>query len=159
LARSSIILLIYCAPMFSVGDVVRKLRLLRDWTIEDLARRGHLNKMTVSAIERGHNHQRASLDAVGRALGVGDASGLEVTLREWTSAVAAPTAVSADVREWLEIHDGLKRDPEALRDMVRFLLRRYVRDVFALRGNPERGARSASGTRGSSRTSAPGAHR
>ena len=45
-----------------------------------------------------------------------------------------PTAVSADVREWLEIHDGLKRDPEALRDIVRFL-RRYVRDVYA----PSRG--------------------
>jgi len=144
--------------MFSVGDVVRKLRHLRDWTIDDLARRGEVNKMTVSAIERGHSHQRASLDAVGRALGVGDATGLEFKLREWATALAGPTAVSADVREWLEIHDGLKRDPEALRDAVRFL-RRYVRDVHALRSNPEPGARSASGTRGSSRTNAPDAHR
>ena len=146
--------------MFSVGDVVRKLRHLRDWTIDDLARRGEVNKMTVSAIERGHSHQRASLDAVGRALGVGDATGLEFKLREWATALAGPTAVSADVREWLEIHDGLKRDPEALRDIVRFL-RRYVRDLYVPPpgGNPERAARSASGTQGSSRTIARGAHR
>ena len=146
--------------MFSIGDVVRKLRLLRDWTIDDLARRADLNKMTVSSIERGQNHTRASLNAVGRALSVGDAAGLEAVLRQWATKLAAATSVSAEVAEWLELRETLAQEPEALRDFVRFL-RRYVRDRPSQPPTNTAGqsARPKSGPAARRRRSARGGHR
>lgn len=44
--------------VFHVGDVVRKLRLERGWTIEELGERAGVNKATVSAIERGESNAR-----------------------------------------------------------------------------------------------------
>jgi DNA-binding XRE family transcriptional regulator len=43
----------HTAEVFHVGDVIRKLRTERGWTLDDLAARTNTNKNTLSAIERG----------------------------------------------------------------------------------------------------------
>jgi len=54
---------------FHVGDVIRKLRQDRNWTVEDLARKAGVNKMTVSGIERGEsNYRRQTLELIAAAL-------------------------------------------------------------------------------------------
>jgi transcriptional regulator with XRE-family HTH domain len=113
--------------MFGVGDVVRKLRLARNWTIADLATRAAVNKMTVSAIERGSNYTRDSLDAIARAFGLDNATSLDARLHDWAAKLAASLPVNEAIREWLEIYDALAQDPESLAELVRFL-RRLARD-------------------------------
>jgi len=93
--------------MFGVGDVVRKLRLLRNWTIDDLARAAGINRMTVSAIERGGNHTRTRLDAIARALNLANASALDAQLHEWAAKLAAPAALTPEVRAWLDLYEDL----------------------------------------------------
>lgn len=44
--------------VFHVGDVIRKLRFERGWTIEELGERAGVNKATVSSIERGESNAR-----------------------------------------------------------------------------------------------------
>lgn len=58
------------APVFHVGDVVKKLRAERNWTIEDLSQRAEVNKATVSALERGEaNFREDTLSKIAAALG------------------------------------------------------------------------------------------
>jgi transcriptional regulator with XRE-family HTH domain len=55
--------------VFHVGDVIRKLRRDRKWKVEQLARAAGVAKMTVSAIERGANYRRDTIDQLAAALG------------------------------------------------------------------------------------------
>jgi transcriptional regulator with XRE-family HTH domain len=55
--------------VFHVGDVIRKLRRERKWKVEQLARAAGVAKMTVSAIERGANYRRDTIDQLAAALG------------------------------------------------------------------------------------------
>lgn len=58
------------APVrFHVGDVIRKLRLERGLTVGQLADAAKVNKMTVSAIERGEsNYRRDTIEQIAKAL-------------------------------------------------------------------------------------------
>jgi SOS-response transcriptional repressor LexA len=56
------------ASVFQIGDVVRKLRNDREWTVEELGKRAGVNKMTVSALERGSSYRRETLERVAAAL-------------------------------------------------------------------------------------------
>lgn len=109
--------------MFGVGDVVRKLRQQRNWTIDDLAQRAAINRMTVSAIERGANHTRSRLDAIARAFNLANASALDALLHEWAAKLAAPTALNAEVRAWLDRYEALRATlpPEEARAILRFV--------------------------------------
>lgn len=64
-------------PVFTVGDVVRKLRKAKRWSIRQLeaetktgGQKG-VGRMTISAIERNphHNYEKETLDALGKAFG------------------------------------------------------------------------------------------
>lgn len=58
------------APMFHVGDVVRKRRQKAGWSLGELAKRAHVNKGTLSALERGNaNYRRETIERVAAALG------------------------------------------------------------------------------------------
>jgi hypothetical protein len=83
--------------------------------------------MTVSAIERGSNYTRDSLDAIARAFGLDNATSLDARLHDWAAKLAASLPVNEAIREWLEIYDALAQDPESLAELVRFL-RRLARD-------------------------------
>ena len=101
--------------MFHVGDVIRKLRLERGWTGEALAREAGVNKMTVSAIERGENHTREKLQAIARALGLPDSSTLDARLHQWADHLASDRGLSDGKREWLQFYGALETaDPHAL---------------------------------------------
>jgi transcriptional regulator with XRE-family HTH domain len=129
--------------MFHVGDVVWKLRTLRGWNIDDLAREAGVNKMTVSGIERGGNHTREKLDAVSRALGLADASGLDQRLHAWCSQVIGPSGVSDlsdGAREWLGLYDALALDADDLR-VVLALVRRHANAV-RMRVRPQNGPKT-----------------
>jgi transcriptional regulator with XRE-family HTH domain len=56
--------------VFHVGDVIRKLRMNQSWTIGELAERCGLNKMTVSAVERGNNSKQETIESLANGLGV-----------------------------------------------------------------------------------------
>lgn len=62
--------------VFHIGDVIRKLRLSREWGVEDLAEHAGVNKMTVSAIERGGDFKRQSIDKIAEAFGFPSAADL-----------------------------------------------------------------------------------
>jgi SOS-response transcriptional repressor LexA len=62
--------------VFHVGDVIRKLRLERGWNGSELGERADIDKMTVSAIERGNGFRRDSLDRIAVAFGMTDARDL-----------------------------------------------------------------------------------
>lgn len=56
--------------VFHLGDVVKKLRVQRDWTLEELAEQSAVNKGTLSGIERGEgNPRRDTLERIASALG------------------------------------------------------------------------------------------
>ena len=135
----------YRRTMFGVGDVVRRLRIKRRWTIDELAQRAGVNKMTVSAIERGHNYTRTRLDAVARALDLSNGSALEATLQEWAAKLAAPVKLTDAAREWLELYDVLSLDAEAYRDF-RQILMRHVRLIQDRRGVTRRGSPTPAST-------------
>jgi transcriptional regulator with XRE-family HTH domain len=101
--------------MFHVGDVVRKLRLQRGWTGENLAREAGVNKMTISSIERGENHTREKLHAIARALGLPDSSTLDARLHQWADHLASDRDLSPGALEWLQFYEMLEAaDPHAL---------------------------------------------
>lgn len=55
--------------VFHVGDVIRKLRKERNWTVEELAEKAGVGKMTVSSIERGEaNYRRETVEKIAAAL-------------------------------------------------------------------------------------------
>jgi len=65
-------------PVFTVGDVIRKLRKAKHWSIRQLATETKLGgaaegvgRMTISAIEHNpaHNYEKETLDALARAFG------------------------------------------------------------------------------------------
>jgi transcriptional regulator with XRE-family HTH domain len=130
--------------MFHVGDVVWKLRGLRKWTLQDLADHSGVNKMTISGIEQGGNHMRAKLDAVARALDVGDdASGLDERLHTWCAKIVGPRGVSTlsdGAREWLKLYEALALDPKDLEVMVA-LVRRHAHAVRRTRLPKRKGSR------------------
>lgn len=77
--------------VFHVGDVIRKRRNERGWTIEELAEQAHVNKATVSQVERGEaNYRRETLDKIARAL---DLSGAEALFGLISWGAAAPDSV------------------------------------------------------------------
>lgn len=78
--------------MFHVGDVVRKLRQQRGWTLHVLAKKAGVNKMTLSAIENGGNYQRDTLQRIVTPLGI-SLGRLETTLQEWAETKARPSGV------------------------------------------------------------------
>jgi transcriptional regulator with XRE-family HTH domain len=140
--------------MFTVGDVVRKLRIDRDWTVEELAKRAVVNKMTVSGIERGENYTRRTMDAIAKAFGFRDASDIDARLHAWARLVAGPTELSDGEREWLAFYEVLRRDGESLQVTVAWL-RRYVSELRArLESTGAAAAAPARGTPGS--TGKPG---
>lgn len=54
---------------FHLGDVIRKLRNGKAMTVEELAEKAGVNKMTISAIERGaSNYKRDTIEKIGTAL-------------------------------------------------------------------------------------------
>lgn len=65
-----VMLLFICqtAAVFHVGDVVRKLRVERGLSLEELAQLADVNKMTLSGLERGENYRRDTLEKVAAAL-------------------------------------------------------------------------------------------
>lgn len=83
------------AVSFHVGDVIRKLRQERRWTLTTLAQRAGVNKMTLSAIENGKNHQRDTMQRIAAALGI-SVGRLETTLHEWAEMEARPSGVIAE---------------------------------------------------------------
>jgi transcriptional regulator with XRE-family HTH domain len=109
--------------MFHIGDVVRKLRLARGWTIPELADRAGLNKQTVSNIERGDNYTRDSLTALALALGLPSAAALESRLDDWAEARIGPTVLRADWHELLSLWEVLDVDPRA-KQLLLALIRR-----------------------------------
>jgi transcriptional regulator with XRE-family HTH domain len=130
------------------------LRLARNWTIDDLAQRAAVNKMTVSAIERGHNYTRDSLDAIARAFDLDNASSLDARLHDWAAKLAANLPVNDAVREWMEIYEVLSVDAERFAELVRYL-RGLARDRRAqkdrLTHSPEPSAPEPSQRRGTGR--------
>lgn len=82
------------AAVFHIGDVIKKLREGREWTIEDLVRESGVSKMTISNIERGaRDPRKSSVDRLAVAFGFSDASGFYALLRsgELPGQPAAPT--------------------------------------------------------------------
>lgn len=57
-------------PVFHVGDVIRKLRTERGWTLDDLAAHSGVNKMTISGIERGADARKSTIDRLAVAFGL-----------------------------------------------------------------------------------------
>ncbi len=78
--------------VFHAGDVVRKLRRDRRWTVQRLAQDAGLDKGTVSSIERTGVGRPESLDRLASALGV------EVE-RIQRAAAAADTAAATEIAE------------------------------------------------------------
>jgi transcriptional regulator with XRE-family HTH domain len=57
-------------PVFNVGDVVRKLRKERKWSIRKLAVESGIGRMTISDVERNQsNYQKETLEALAKAFG------------------------------------------------------------------------------------------
>lgn len=56
--------------VFHVGDVIRKLRLRQQMGVKELALKSKLNKGTVSAVERGENFKKETIEALAAGLGV-----------------------------------------------------------------------------------------
>ena len=83
--------------VFHVGDVVKKLRTQRDWTLEQLAEQAKVNKGTLSALERGEgNFRRDTLERIARALDT-TVEALYVALPSVRSGATAPeTATESD---------------------------------------------------------------
>jgi transcriptional regulator with XRE-family HTH domain len=58
------------ARVFHVGDVIRKLRKDRGWTLADLVEKSGVSKMTISTLERNQgNYKRETLESLAAALG------------------------------------------------------------------------------------------
>lgn len=63
-------------PVFTVGDVVRKLRKEKRWSIRRLATESGVGRMTISDIERNEsNYQRETLDEIAKVF---DKTGAEL---------------------------------------------------------------------------------
>jgi transcriptional regulator with XRE-family HTH domain len=57
-------------PVFTVGDVVRKLRKEKRWSIRKLATESGVGRMTISDIERNQsNYQKETLEDIAKAFG------------------------------------------------------------------------------------------
>lgn len=70
-------------PVFDVGDVLRKLRLEKGWSLEELAEKSGVDKMTISKFERGISDSRQStIDSLARALGLSGAVELHTIARD-----------------------------------------------------------------------------
>lgn len=95
--------------MFHVGDVVRKLREARGWTLQALSAASGVNKMTISEIENGRNYKRDTLAKLASALGL-PAARLESKLREWAEAEVGPVTLTDAQRELLAVWAGLEAD-------------------------------------------------
>lgn len=64
--------------MFGLGDVLRKLRDQRKWSLDDLAGKSGVNRQSISEIERGVvDPRRSTLDRLAVALGYADIASLE----------------------------------------------------------------------------------
>jgi transcriptional regulator with XRE-family HTH domain len=84
------------AGVFHVGDVVRKLRKDRNQSVEDLAKKAGIAKMTLSALERGaSNYRRDTLDAIAAAL---DTTSDKIAAMAQTDAAAYTAARDALLR-------------------------------------------------------------
>lgn len=66
-----------CRVMFGIGDVVKKLREAKEWTLDDLAAKSGVNRMTLSHLENENRDPRGStISKVATALGFPNAGGL-----------------------------------------------------------------------------------
>lgn len=83
--------------IWHTGDVIRKLRDVRDIRQDDLAQRAKVDRGTLIDMEKGREGTRRTLNKVIGALGVSMAS----------VELAVPVSVSADVRAVLEKVDRL----------------------------------------------------
>jgi transcriptional regulator with XRE-family HTH domain len=93
--------------VFHVGDVIRKLRRERKWKVEQLARAAGVAKMTVSAIERGANYRRDTIDQLAAALGT--------TVAEMYKGAGEPTAPTLPrLQELLDQWAAISDDDRAL---------------------------------------------
>jgi len=101
------------AAVFHVGDVIRKLRGQRGWTIRDLVTHSGVDKMTISGIEHGDNYRRDTVDRIAQAFGL-TAARLEARLREWAETTAGPAALSDELRELVEVWNALEPEGRAL---------------------------------------------
>jgi transcriptional regulator with XRE-family HTH domain len=121
--------------VFHVGHVIRQLRTDQGWTIDDLAARAHVGKMTVSGIERGErNYRRHTLDALARALGM-TPEGLVARLTQREPAAPPPEPpVSDEDRLFLQQY-------RALGDAAQRAVRAYVADQSELEAARRRGGR------------------
>lgn len=93
------------SAVFHIGDVVRKLRATRGWTIDDLVERAGISKMTISRLERGEGDpKRSSLDAIAKAFGLDGASELFALERNQadTPTRSDPPAVPSRLELWAD---------------------------------------------------------
>jgi transcriptional regulator with XRE-family HTH domain len=83
--------------VFTVGDVVRKLRQERKWSIRQLAKETKISRMTISAFERDKsNYQKETLEGIAKVFGLTGAD-LEALVN-----VRQPRTVDPDLpAEWV----------------------------------------------------------
>lgn len=83
--------------MFALGDVIRRLRKDRGWTLDDLREASGVNKTTLSQIESGRIDPRAStLEKIASALGMQNSAGaLQLVTR--SDAVPNPSPLNYPV--------------------------------------------------------------
>jgi transcriptional regulator with XRE-family HTH domain len=104
-----------CALMFGVGDVIRKLREERKWTLDDLAEKAGVGKMTLSHLENENRDPRGStINKVAAALGFQNAGGLYALVPKMERdlsdhAVASVPVVEAE-RDNTEVGKGYELD-------------------------------------------------
>lgn len=74
--------------VFKLGDVVRKLRQERRWSLDELASASGVNRMTLSAIERDETDPRSStIDRIAKAFGLAGSAELYALIPRVTSPV------------------------------------------------------------------------
>lgn len=109
---------------FSIGDVIRKLRIARELTILDLARRARISKVTLSGIE--HNSSNARPSRVARVLAALGLTESEVgaEIDAFCERRIGPSKLTDDEREVIRLWN-LVQDRRT-RQTVLWLLRREV---------------------------------
>jgi len=119
--------------MWTIGDVIRKLRNVQGLTIPELADEAGINQKTLSSIERDEcDPTEHSMSALARALGVGSSAEDFTRKRmEWAEHLVGRGSLRPDCRVLCDYWMRLDADPEAQRYLL-MMVRREVRQ-FPLR--------------------------
>lgn len=117
---------------FHRGDVIRKLRRQRGWSLVDLAAESGVDKGTISKIERGGNCRPATLERL--------ASALHVPLTDLAnySGDGLPSAIKAVSQEDPHRAEAIQKIAQAISDLVEAAIARRTAEGTNRKRGPRR---------------------